>query len=277
MPPIPITSFLISTLSSTSEAICWIFILAVTFGILEKLMPCNRGQLSWREISSVTDILYWLIVPIFTRFVRIAFIGAGVFLLFHGQSDHAVRDYIEHGYGPLGTLPIWLQAAIIFIVSDIILYWTHRSFHSKALWRFHAIHHSSPKVDWLSAVRFHPVNTWFSFTLVDTLMLFAGFSIEAVSLLAIFNMFYSAMVHANLNWTFGPFKYCFSSPVFHRWHHTAESEGMNKNFAPTFPLLDHIFGTLYMPEDRLPQEYGVPGSDIPETFWGQMLWPFKQR
>lgn len=30
--------------------------------------------------------------------------------------------------------------------------------HGRHLWRFHAVHHSSQNVDWLSAVRLHPVN-----------------------------------------------------------------------------------------------------------------------
>jgi sterol desaturase/sphingolipid hydroxylase (fatty acid hydroxylase superfamily) len=85
------------------------------------------------------------------------------------------------------------------------------------------------------------------------------------------------MVHANLNWTFGPFKYLFSSPVFHRWHHTAQEEGMDKNFAPTFPLLDVMFGTFYMPDGKVPTHYGVPGSDIPDNFLGQISWAFKRR
>jgi sterol desaturase/sphingolipid hydroxylase (fatty acid hydroxylase superfamily) len=31
-------------------------------------------------------------------------------------------------------------------------------FHGRTLWRFHAIHHSSRAVDWLSSVRLHPLN-----------------------------------------------------------------------------------------------------------------------
>ena len=174
-------------------------------------------------------------------------------------------------------LPIWLQAATVFIAEDVLLYWLHRGFHSKKFWRWHAIHHSAEQVDWLSTYRFHPVNTWLSFTLVDALMLFAGFSPEAVFLMAGFNMIYSAMVHANLNWTFGPLRYVFASPVFHRWHHTAEEEGMDKNFAPTFPLLDLAFGTFYMPEGKRPQRYGVRGSAIPHGFIAQILWPFTQK
>ncbi|MBY0408511.1 MAG: sterol desaturase family protein, partial [Rickettsiales bacterium] len=154
---------------------------------------------------------------------------------------------------------------------------THRTFHTSALWPFHAVHHSPTQVDWHSTYRFHPVNVWLTFTLVDTSMMFVGFSMEAVTLMGVFNQLYSAMVHANLNWTFGPFRHVFASPVFHRWHHTTQAQGLNKNFAPTFPLLDIIFGTFHMPEGELPKEYGITGGTVPESFLGQMLYPFRQQ
>ncbi len=84
----------------------------------------------------------------------------------------------------------------------------------------------------------------------------------------------SAMVHANLNWTFGPFKYVFASPVFHRWHHTAADRGGSSNFAGTFPIWDLMFGTFYMPENELPDAYGIDDKQFPEGFPGQMLYPF---
>jgi sterol desaturase/sphingolipid hydroxylase (fatty acid hydroxylase superfamily) len=101
-----------------------------------------------------------------------------------------------------------------------------------------------------------------------------GFSPAAVIALSPFNLVYSAMVHANLNWTFGPLRHVFASPVFHRWHHTTAPEARDKNFAATFPVLDVIFGTFYMPARRRPEKFGIGESDFPEGFWGQMLFPF---
>jgi len=268
-------SILQSILYSFKDTFLWLGAFFVIFSLLTKFMPCNPGQPYWRR-DSLTDILYLLILPSFTRLVRIILIAGGIYLLFKGEFKENINRYLQNGFGPLATWPLWVQAAVIFIVSDIMLYWTHRWFHKKTLWRFHAIHHSPEHVDWLSTYRFHPINTWLSFTLVDSAMILVGFSPEAISLMAGFNMAYSAMVHANLNWTFGPFKYAFASPVFHRWHHTALKEGRDKNFAPTFPLLDIIFGTFYMPEGRLPEQYGV-SDDMPSSFLGQMLWPFKKR
>ena len=76
----------------------------------------------------------------------------------------------------------------------------------------------------------------------------------------------SAFVHANLNWTLGPFKYVLAGPVFHRWHHTAADRGGSKNFAGTFPIWDLMFGTFYMPENELPDAYGVDDKNFPEGF-----------
>ena len=267
-------SFIHTVLNSWLELGLWLIGFMVLFGILSKLMPCNPLQPQRRK-GICTDILYTFIVPILSRIISTLYIGAGLYIFFHSASPDTINHYLTHGYGALSQMPIWLQSAIIFLVSDFLLYWAHRWFHMPYMWPFHAIHHSSQDVDWLSTYRFHPVNVWLSFTLVDSIMLLIGFSPVAIGLMVGFNTFYSAMVHANLNWTFGPFKYLFSSPVFHRWHHTAQEEGMDKNFAPTFPLIDIIFGTFYMP-DRLPERYGVPGTNIPTGFIGQILWPFKE-
>ncbi len=210
-----------------------------------------------------------------SRFITMAFLTIGFGLLFYNTPPEQFSQYIGNGYGYLGSLPLWVQAVAVFILSDILLYWLHRFFHTSALWKWHAIHHSSKTVDWLSTHRFHPVNVWLSFTIVDSLMILAGFSPESMGVMALFNMMYSYMVHANLNWTFGKFKYLFASPVFHRWHHSSLKEAQNKNFAPTFPLLDVMFGTFYMPEGKLPDQYGVYGMDIPESFIGQLIFPFK--
>lgn len=258
------------------EMALWLAGLAVIFTLLFRVSPCNPDQRFQRR-AFCTDLCYYFVIPLFGRVVTAIYTGLGILLFFRGVPPEEVLNAFNTGYGPAAAMPVWLQSAVVFIISDIILYWTHRLFHTSLLWPFHAIHHSPAHVDWHSTYRFHPVNIWLTFTLVDIAMMFAGFSVEAVTLMSIFNLLYSAMVHANLSWTFGPFRYVFASPVFHRWHHTTQERGLNRNFAPTFPLLDIIFGTFYMPADELPEQYGVRGADIPESFWGQLAYPFRRR
>ena len=53
-------------------------------------------------------------------------------------------------------------------------------------------------------------------------------------------------------------------------------EGRDKNFAPTFPFLDVMFGTYYMPEDKWPSGYGIGGHPVPDGYEAQALYPFQK-
>jgi sterol desaturase/sphingolipid hydroxylase (fatty acid hydroxylase superfamily) len=247
----------------------WFAGLAAVFVVLTRLTPCNPGMGWWKSLrAAATDVIYWFVVPLFLRFAWQAMLICGLVFLYGGAQPNFL---------PVKGLPLWLQCVAIVLIQDVLLYWIHRAFHTRAAWKFHAVHHSPREVDWTTTVRFHPVNHLLAFGLADVTVLLLGFPFEALVALVPFNIIYSAMVHANLNWTFGPLKYVFASPVFHRWHHTTEAEGLNKNFASTFPVLDVIFGTFYMPAGKLPEKFGNGEPDYPEGFWGQFLHPFQTR
>jgi hypothetical protein len=105
-----------------------------------------------------TDLVYWAFTPLVTRVVTGAGVAIAVFPLAYAIYGALDRDLIMRGFGPLSRLPLWLQGLAILVLGDFIGYWMHRWFHGARLWRFHAVHHSSVDLDWLSAVRLHPVN-----------------------------------------------------------------------------------------------------------------------
>ena len=109
---------------------------------------------------------------------------------------------------------------------------------------------------------------------VDIAALLAGVSPDIFLVVGPFNIITSCMVHANLNWTFGPLKSVLVSPVFHRWHH-ADSV-CDKNFASTFSLWDRMFGTWYMPAGALPGGYGIDDAAMPEGLLAQTIYPLVQ-
>src|SRR5262249_2397972 len=158
----------------------------------------------------------------------------------------------------------------------VLMYWFHRAFHRPAIWKYHAVHHSSKELDWISAARFHPINVMLGSVAADVALFLAGISPEASILLAPCSLAHSAFVHSNLYCHLGPLRYVIAGPVFHRWHHCAADRGGNQNFAPTFPVIDVIFGTFYMPQPELPDGYGVADEKFPSGFGGQMIYPFKQ-
>jgi sterol desaturase/sphingolipid hydroxylase (fatty acid hydroxylase superfamily) len=246
--------------------LAWVAGLAAAFGLLARLTPCNPGMYWWKDLrAAATDSLYWFVVPLFLRFGRTAMLIAGVVLVFGGKPPECL---------PVQDVPLWQQCLAVLLIQDVILYWAHRVFHTRLAWDFHAVHHSPQVLDWMSFQRFHPVNYLLEFVLADVAVLLLGFSPAALVALAPFNTVYSAMVHANLNWTFGPLRYLLASPVFHRWHHTTQEAGLNKNFASTFPFLDLLFGTFHMPPGELPEHFGNGEPDFPRHFWGQLLRPF---
>lgn len=249
--------------------------LGIIFAILTRWAACNPGKPWWRKRGIVTDVIYWFMIPLMARFVRIGLLVMGAALFFNIHGEKELLAFYDHGFGPMATLPLWGQALIFLFASDFLNYWLHRFFHGAKLWKYHAIHHSSEDLDWISAARFHPANIFLGSVLVDVGLLLAGISPDVMLWVGPFNIATSALVHANLNWTFGPFKYWFASPVFHRWHHTSLDRGGNSNFASTFPFLDWLFGTFYMPEGELPDNYGVGEPDFPESFGGQLIYPLR--
>jgi len=110
---------------------------------------------------------------------------------------------------------------------------------------------------------------------VDVILLMAGISPNIMLWVGPFTTFHSAFVHANLNWTLGPFKYVLATPVFHRWHHAMEVRDVN--FASTFSLWDWMFGTYHMPEGVLPQSYGIDDTAMPEGLMPQLVYPLLQK
>ncbi len=161
--------------------------------------------------------------------------GAAYLYNIHG-TDALIKFY-DNGFGPLADMPLWAQAITFLVVSDFLLYWFHRLYHGAALWKYHAVHHSSKELDWISAARFHPVNILFGTVLVDVALLLAGISPNVMLWVGPFTTASSAFVHANLNWTLGPFKYVIAGPVFHRWHHTAAGPRRQHEFRRHLPDL----------------------------------------
>lgn len=245
----------------------WLTGFAISFAILARLFPCNPGMYWWKDWRAVgTDLVYWFLVPLLMLVLRSMLLVVLALVLLGGRVE-ASR---------VANWPLWLQIAAVLLIQDVLLYWLHRAFHTRLAWPFHAVHHSPQVLDWTALARFHPVNLLLEFALADAIVLLLGFPPAVLILVAPFNLIYSAMVHANLNWTFGPLRYVLASPVFHRWHHTSQAEGRDRNFAVTFPILDLIFGTFYLPVGQRPQKYGTHEGEVPSGFWGQLVHPFQQ-
>jgi sterol desaturase/sphingolipid hydroxylase (fatty acid hydroxylase superfamily) len=250
--------------------------LAIAFTLLTSFWACNPGKPWWRKSDIVTDLCYWFFIPVIARYLRIGLLIVGAAVLFNITTADGLVAFYDNGHGPLAALPLPLQMVIFLVGEDFIMYWSHRWFHGRRMWKYHAVHHSTEELEWISAARFHPVDLFLRGVSSDVIMLLIGISPNVLVVLGPLTIAHSAFVHANLDWTLGRFKYVIAGPVFHRWHHTAADRGGEKNFAPTFPILDVIFGTFYMPKGELPDHYGVAEREFPTSFPAQLVHPFTQ-
>src|SRR4029078_2648429 len=150
--------------------------LAVGFSVLAHFWACNTGKPGWRKSELITDLCYWFFVPVFARVFRIALwvLCAGVVFNIHEVTD--LIAFYDNGHGPLSELPLWLQALLFLVASHFMLYWLHRMFHGGGFWKYHAIHHSSEELEWISAARFHPVNLFIGTIMVDVILLMTWLS-----------------------------------------------------------------------------------------------------
>jgi sterol desaturase/sphingolipid hydroxylase (fatty acid hydroxylase superfamily) len=254
-------------------------VLSLFFSIVESVAPSIRGQRRWRS-GFRTDVVYWLFTPIVTKAIAKGAVILAIVALavaFGHAHDRAGVTAFAHGRSVLAGQPRWLQLALLLLAADFFAYWTHRLFHRRALWRFHAVHHSSKELDWLSSVRVHPVNDAASKVLTLVPLVLLGFDPTLAAAALPILTFYAIFVHANVYFDFGPLKYVIATPAFHRWHHTSEAEGLDTNFAGLFPIFDLVFGTFYMPKHKHATHFGIRDNDMPEGLFGQLLYPFRRR
>lgn len=260
---------LVSFLQSSAQ----FFLYGLTFWLLSCLRPIVPLQ-GFFKTGVIVDFLYSLLEP----FYRLILVGISFLALQKlGYIEDAMGTRIQQGAAPIANLPIAVQILLFLLLTDFLQYWIHRIFHRTPWWKYHAIHHAPTALDWHHTYRFHPLNLLLYSTLPLITMLMLGFPLTTVLLVAPINGVHAMFVHSNLNITFGPFKYVLASPVFHRWHHSSKAEAIDTNFAPTFPFLDVLFGTFYMPKDDSPTKLGIAGNPVPEGFIGQIIYPWRQK
>jgi sterol desaturase/sphingolipid hydroxylase (fatty acid hydroxylase superfamily) len=255
--------------------------LAALIGFVLVPLACIAIERLWPSIPSqrllrpglLSDTVWYVVEAYVARAVAPLFIAWALApaVTLSGMTS----EEFYSGFGPAGALPFWWQVPIVFVLADFLSYWQHRIFHKPAIWPIHAVHHSSRELDWLSSGRFHPLNEIGAQLVYVTPVLLLGFHSLTFLVLAPFTTWYVVFVHCNVGWTFGPFRYLVASPAFHRWHHTMEEEGRDRNYAGILPVWDLLFGTFYMP-DRVPATFGTSDA-VPHGFIGQLTHPVRPR
>ena len=236
---------------------------------LERLFALRADQPVFRR-QWVVDLTYFFINSLLIEILTILTLKPALILF----------DWARVGWmsATVGSLPLFVQVPALLLVADFTQYWVHRTFHVVPfLWPFHAIHHSIEEMDWLAGSRLHLVDVILTRGLTYVPIFVLGFSERALMVYVFIVAAQATFIHANVRWEFRPMRRFIATPAFHHWHHSADREAVDKNFAVHTPIWDILFGTYYLP-DRWPAQYGLSHQrDVPARWVTQLVYPFRRR
>ena len=177
------------------------------------------------------------------------------------------------------TASLGAQLVLALVIAEFFEYWAHRSMHETTLlWRFHSIHHSAPRLYWLNAVRFHPVDYVLLGICKLVPLAILGAPVAVMALVNVFSAIHGSFKHANVPVRLGPLNWIFSMAELHRWHHSRDVREANRNYGGNLALWDAVFGTRFLPADREPPiDVGLADRpSFPMRYLAQWIEPFRR-
>ena len=241
---------------------------SAVFVPLERLFALREEQPVFRRQWRV-DLAYFFVNSLLIEVLTIFTLKPALILF-----DWARAPWLGSA---VTALPFVLELPLLVLVADLTQYWVHRTFHSVPfLWPFHAVHHSAEEMDWLAGSRLHLVDVIVTRGLTYVPIFVLGFSNTALTVYVFLVAAQATFIHANVRWEFRPVRRFIATPAFHHWHHSADRDAVDKNFAVHTPIWDMLFGTYYFP-DRWPTRYGLGGGrKVPSGWLKQLVHPLRR-
>ena len=243
-------------------------VIAAIFVPLERLFAAHPQKIFRKQFF--LDLGYYFLNSLLIAYLMSVPLG----ILIWSIQQYMPVDFLK----TMASLPIWLRLVLGLVVGETGYYWGHRLCHEiPVLWDYHSIHHSAESMDFLVNTRAHPVDMMISRMSALAPQLLIGLSGSRQQLgpvvpvlVTLFGLVWGYFIHANIRWRFGLMEWIITTPGFHHWHHTLNGP-INVNYAATFPWIDWLFGTIYLPKD-LPVSYGVNPS-LPGSLLAQLVYP----
>lgn len=184
-------------------------------------------------------------------------------------------------------LPQAAQFAIAFVVQDFIRFASHYVRHKvRWFWRFHSIHHSQVNLNAATTHRAHP------FEAITGIIVFAvpigliGTDPVPWVYAGLTGLFWDFFIHSNVRTNLGSLGKFVVSPQFHRVHHSALPEHIDRNFGERLVIWDIIFRTRCEDQDCYPATGCAESPLVMErrdqrlwvlmSWWRQFAYPFRE-
>ncbi len=242
-------------------------LLGVVYSSLERAFPARPAERfpgpAWR-----TDACFF-----FGQYLVFSSAALVVLALVHRGIDAHAPGGLRAAFA---ELPLVARAALAVVLGDLLVYWFHRACHRfDLLWRFHAVHHSAERLDWLAAHREHPVDGVLTQLCQNLPAMVLGLPFEVLAVLIAFRGAWAIFIHSNVRLPLGPLRVLFGAPELHHFHHR-KVRATAHNFANLAPWLDLAFGTYLRP--RGPETYPLGLTEpFPRGYLAQLVTPFRPR
>ena len=155
----------------------------------------------------------------------------------------------EYNFGVLNLIALPAGVAILMavILLDLIIYLQHRLFHVVPFfWKFHRMHHTDLDFDTTTAIRFHPIEIFFSGLIKLVTIVAIGPPVIAVFIFEVLLNATAMFNHGNINISTrldGVLRLFLVTPDMHRVHHSVVYRETNSNYGFNLPWWDRIFNT----------------------------------
>ena len=185
------------------------------------------------------------------------------------------------GYGVFYFLD--LHPIIAFILGlfllDISIYGQHWFLHRWSWsWKFHRVHHCDHHLDASSALRFHPVEIFFS--MIFKFVLVGSLGISALTILSFEIILNACAIFQHANIQIPPKVERFIRPLLvtpdmHRLHHSQNMNETNSNYGFSLSIWDRLLHTYTAPSrERGEIEIGLREEKGPHGLWELLRLPF---
>jgi sterol desaturase/sphingolipid hydroxylase (fatty acid hydroxylase superfamily) len=239
--------------------------------LLERLSP-HRAEWNEGHGDVPADALYLLVSsPLAQALFEATLRGAAV--------AGAAALTSRFGFSPWpASWPPLAQLFLAIAVAEFGHYWFHRISHENAwVWRLHATHHSAPRLYWLNATRFHPLDLFALLAFQTLPLILAGATPRAILMYSLFAAVYGQLQHANVRLRTGPLDWLFATPGLHRFHHSTDPREGNANYGAILIGWDLVFRSFFRPRGRdFDGPVGIAAMPhFPRGWLAQLASPFR--
>ena len=106
-------------------------------------------------------------------------------------------------------------------------------------------HHRAPRLYWLNATRFHPLDLFGLIACQNLPLILLGAPPRVFAMYVLFSVVYGQLQHGNIELRTRALDWLFSTPGLHRFHHSTDTREGNANYGAILIGWDLVFRSFF--------------------------------